>query len=43
MLSIGEMAPAFSVQDQDGATVTLDQYRGKSIVLWWYPVADTPG
>ena len=43
MLSIGETAPGFSVQDQDGATVALDQYRGKSVVLWWYPVANTPG
>ena len=43
MLKVGDTAPDFSVQDQDGATVTLGQYRGKSVVLWWYPVADTPG
>jgi len=43
MLNVGDAAPAFSVKDQDGATVTLDQYRGTSVALWWYPVADTPG
>lgn len=42
-LIVGDTAPAFSVQNQDGDTVTLDQYRGKSVVLWWYPKADTPG
>ena len=43
MLNAGHPAPDFSVQDQDGATVTLGHYRGQSVVLWWYPKADTPG
>ena len=43
MLNVGEQAPGFSVQTQDGETVNLDQYRGKSVVLWWYPKAGTPG
>lgn len=43
MLDAGSTAPGFSIQTQDGETVTLDQYRGKSVVLWWYPKADTPG
>ena len=43
LLNVGDTAPAFSVQNQDGEIDTLDQYRGKSVVLWWYPKADTPG
>ncbi len=33
----------FSLQDQTGATVTLAQYRGSPVVLFFYPRADTPG
>ncbi|MBQ39276.1 MAG: hypothetical protein CME04_23060 [Gemmatimonadaceae bacterium] len=43
VLSVGDRAPGFSVKSQNGETVTLDRYRGKSVVLWWYPKADTPG
>ena len=43
LLTEGSPAPAFSVPNQDGATVSLDQFAGKWVVLWWYPKADTPG
>lgn len=43
MLKPGESAPDFSVQNQDGETVTLAQFRGQALLLWWYPKADTPG
>lgn len=43
MLKENDIAPAFSVPNQDGHTITLDNFRGKNIVLWWYPKADTPG
>ncbi|MBU09755.1 MAG: hypothetical protein CME13_17525 [Gemmatimonadetes bacterium] len=43
LLNVGDTAPAFSVQNQDGEVVTLDQYRVTSVVMWWYPKADTPG
>ncbi len=43
LLTEGSPAPAFSVPNQDGATVSLDQLAGKWVVLWWYPKADTPG
>jgi len=43
MLNPGAMAPDFSVLNQDGDTVTLAQYRGQGLLLWWYPKADTPG
>ena len=43
LLTEGSPAPAFSVPNQDGVTVSLDQLAGKWVVLWWYPKADTPG
>ncbi len=43
MLKSGDMAPAFSVSDHLGNEVSLDKLRGKSVVLWFFPKADTPG
>jgi len=43
MLKPGEMAPDFEVQDHHGKTVRLADLRGKRVVLWFYPKADTPG
>jgi thioredoxin-dependent peroxiredoxin len=42
-LSEGQKAPAFSLQDQDGKTVKLSQYKGKKVLVYFYPRADTPG
>jgi len=36
-------APNFSLRDENGNTVTLKQFRGKNVVLFFYPKADTPG
>ena len=43
MLEPGAQAPDFTVQDHTGQTRKLSDYRGKSVVLWFYPKADTPG
>jgi len=43
MLEPGMKAPDFEVQDHTGRTVRLSDYRGKDVVLWFYPRADTPG
>ena len=43
MLEVGAKAPDFTVQDHTGKTQKLSDYRGKSVVLWFYPKADTPG
>lgn len=43
MLNPGDMAPDFTVRDHTGRTHSLSEYRGKSVVLWFYPKADTPG
>jgi peroxiredoxin Q/BCP len=43
MLEVGASAPGFSVLDHTGKTVSLSALRGKKVVLWFYPKADTPG
>ena len=43
MLERGTTAPAFSLSDHDGNTVSLSDYAGQWVVLWWYPKAGTPG
>jgi peroxiredoxin Q/BCP len=43
MLTPGIQAPSFEVQDQDGKFVKLSDFKGKRVVLWFYPKADTPG
>ena len=40
---IGDTAPDFTLSDQDGKDVTLSGLRGKTVVLYFYPKADTPG
>ena len=42
-LGKGEKAPSFSLQDQDGKTVRLGDYKGRKLLLYFYPKADTPG
>jgi peroxiredoxin Q/BCP len=39
----GEPAPDFTVSNQDGEPVTLSELRGRNVVLYFYPKADTPG
>ncbi len=43
MLEVGEQAPAFELADQDGQTHTLDGYRGRWLVVYFYPKDYTPG
>ena len=43
MLKAGDAAPDFSVAEHSGRTATLSGLRGKHVVLWFYPKADTPG
>jgi peroxiredoxin Q/BCP len=42
-LTVGAKAPAFSAQDQSGKTVSLSDFAGKKVVLFFYPKDDTPG
>jgi len=43
MLDVGTQAPDFSVQDHHGKQVSLKDFSGKKVVIWFYPKADTPG
>lgn len=42
-LEIGERAPQFALKDQAGRTVRLADYKGKKLLVYFYPRADTPG
>jgi peroxiredoxin len=42
-LQINDLAPAFKLEDADGKAYTLEQFRGKKVVLYFYPKDDTPG
>jgi thioredoxin-dependent peroxiredoxin len=42
-LQPGDKAPDFSLNDQDGNQVSLSELRGQTVVLYFYPKADTPG
>lgn len=43
MLEIGTAAPSFSLPDQNGQMHTLEEYRGKKVILYFYPKDNTPG
>lgn len=43
MLNVGDVAPDFTVRAHTGEDVKLDDLRGRTVVLWFYPKADTPG
>ncbi|MFQ5450037.1 MAG: peroxiredoxin [Nitrospinaceae bacterium] len=43
MLAPGTQTPNFTVKDHTGQTVSLSDFKGKKVVLWFYPKADTPG
>ena len=43
MLNMGDLAPDFTLAAHTGEMVTLSKLRGKRVVLWFYPKADTPG
>lgn len=42
-LSAGDPAPAFTLTDQDGTQVSLGDYAGQRVILYFYPAAMTPG
>ena len=42
-LDVGQTAPAFTLPDQDGNKVSLSDFAGKKIIVYFYPAASTPG
>ena len=43
MLKIGDIAPNFTIQDAEGNSISLTDFSGKKVVLWFFPKASTPG
>lgn len=42
-LEVGDTAPAFTLDDQDGSPVSLSDFVGKKAIVYFYPAASTPG
>jgi peroxiredoxin Q/BCP len=42
-MDINDKAPDFTLLDQNGEKVSLEDFKGKTVVLFFYPKADTPG
>jgi thioredoxin-dependent peroxiredoxin len=42
-IKIGDKAPSFIAKDQDGNRIDLAEFKGKKVILFFYPKADTPG
>lgn len=43
LLEIGTKAPAINAKNQDGKMITLEQFKGKKVILYFYPKDQTPG
>ncbi|RKD31144.1 peroxiredoxin [Lacrimispora algidixylanolytica] len=43
MIETGTKAPAFSLPDQNGLMHTLEEYKGRKVILYFYPKDNTPG
>ncbi len=42
-MQVNDKAPDFTVPDQDGKNISLADFRGKTVVLYFFPKANTPG
>ena len=42
-LEVGQIAPDFEIENQDGQLISLSQFKGKKVVLYFYPKDSTPG
>ena len=43
MLNVGDKAPEFTLQNQNGESVSLSDYKNQEVVIWFFPKASTPG
>jgi len=43
MLEVGDRAPGFALESDEGKRVALEDFRGKKVVLFFYPKDNTPG
>jgi len=42
-IKVGNPAPGFTAKDQDGKNISLNSFKGKKVILYFYPKDDTPG
>ena len=42
-LEVGKKAPSFALQDEDGQVVKLSDFKGRRLIVFFYPKASTPG
>ena len=42
-MDVNDLAPDFTLPDENGKTVSLKNFRGKNVVLFFFPKANTPG
>jgi len=42
-MQVNDKAPDFTLQDEDAKSVSLRDFKGKNVVLYFFPKADTPG
>ena len=43
MLNTGDKSPSFSLKNQENETVSLQDFKGKKVLVWFFPKASTPG
>ena len=43
LLDVGSNAPDFSLPNQNGELISLSDFKGKKVIIWFYPKANTPG
>ena len=43
MLNTGDKAPSFSLKNQENEMVSLQDFKGKKVLVWFFPKASTPG
>ncbi|PWJ42369.1 thioredoxin-dependent thiol peroxidase [Sediminitomix flava] len=43
LLEIGQKAPLFTAKDQNGEAISLEEFKGKKVILYFYPKDNTPG
>ena len=43
MIKVGQKAPNFNLPNQNGEDISLSDFLGKKVVLWFFPKASTPG
>ena len=43
LLNVGDKAPGFSLLDSNQKSISLSDFKGQKVILWFFPKANTPG